>query len=73
MCVSPFFSFNVGERVIWLAPNTRSVFAEYVGEERKADGNIYVRIKPIPSLLGDAWVIGEFMDVLGDQVVPAFD
>jgi len=71
--VSPFFSFNSGDRVIWLAPNTSSVFAEYVGEDRKADGNIYIRIRPLPSMSGGSWVLGEFMEVLGDQVVPAFD
>ena len=70
--IAPFFSFNIGDRVIWLAPNTRSVLAKYIGEEGKADGNIYVRIIPLPSVANELWS-GESMDVLGDQVVPAFD
>jgi len=70
--IAPFFSFNSGDKVIWLAPNTRSIFAQYIGEDRKADGNIYVRIMPLPSASNEKWS-GESMEVLGDQIVPAFD
>ena len=69
--VSCFFNFSANDRVIWLAPNTKSVYAVFLGTEVKADGNVWAQIKPLPGLNNQQWN-GDSMFVLADQIVPAF-
>ncbi len=65
------FSFSVGEKVIWLAPATRSVYANFCGLEVKADGNQWAKIQPLPGMQNEKWD-GNYLTVLADQIVPAF-
>ncbi len=64
------FSFSIGEKVIWLAPATRSIYATFLGVELKDDGNEWAKIQPLPGM--SERFSGEAMMVLADQLVPAF-
>lgn len=68
--VSSFFSFVVGERVIWLAPATKSLYAIFNGFEIKADGNQYAVITTLPGMANEP--VMNFT-VLADQIIPAWE
>lgn len=70
MVVSSFFSFSVGERVIWLAPATRSMYAVFNGFVCKADGNQYAKITTLPGVADEQ--VMKF-EVLADQLIPSWD
>jgi len=67
-----YFSFSTDERVIWMAPKTRSIYAIYKGSEVKADGNEYAVIQPLPGIHDEKWS-GESMTVLAEQLVPVYE
>jgi hypothetical protein len=68
--VVSFFDFQIGDRVIWNAPVTRSMYAIFNGYEVKADGNEYAKITTLPGMSGEPVMR---MEVLADQLVPAWD
>ena len=36
-----FFTFKEGDKVVWMAPQTRSMYATFISTEVKADGKEY--------------------------------
>ena len=66
-----YFSFSIDERIVWMAPNTRSIYAVYKGSEVKPDGNEYAIIQPLPGVNNEKWD-GEQMVVPADQLIPVY-
>ena len=69
---SSMFKFNANDKVIWLAPATRSIYASYVSSEIKADGNEWITLMPLPAM-ANAKFSGDAFVVLAEQVIPAFE
>lgn len=67
-----YFNFSSGDRVVWLAPNTSSKYAEFKKFDCKADGSLWVVINLLPGISGEKFNNTSIV-VPADQVCPAFD